>query len=88
MTICDTLPDVPKAISVRLDDDALRALHLLERTGLSQSEAVRAALIAAAKRAKRPSAIAAEVAALQADPEDRAEMAAIAAMMEAISAPW
>ena len=32
------------AISVRLDDDAVRALHELEATGLSRSEAVREAL--------------------------------------------
>ena len=46
ITICETA--VVNAISIRLDDDAVRALHELEATGLSRSEAVRSALVAAA----------------------------------------
>lgn len=76
-----------KAISVRLDDDAASALRVLEATGQSQSEAIRAALIAAAARTRRSAELAAEVAALEADDEDRAEMAAVATLMEALRAP-
>lgn len=76
-----------KAISVRLDDDAASALRVLEATGQSQSEAIRMALIAAAARTRRSAELAAEVAALEADDEDRAEMAAVATLMEALRAP-
>jgi len=75
-----------KAISVRLDDDAQRALRVLEGTGLSRSEAIRSALLSSAERLKRRTALAAEVAALEADDEDRTEMLSIAAMMESMRA--
>ena len=39
-----------RAISVRLDDEALRASSELEATGVSRSEAIRAALVIAASR--------------------------------------
>ena len=73
-----------KAISVRLDDDAQRALRALEDTGMNQSEAIRSALLASAQRLKRRSELAAEVAALEADEADRAEMLSIASMMESM----
>jgi predicted transcriptional regulator len=69
------------AISVRLDDDAERALALLEATGLSRSEAIRRALIEEASRQRRSSALAAEAAALESDRDDRAEMRAVAEFM-------
>jgi antitoxin component of RelBE/YafQ-DinJ toxin-antitoxin module len=75
-----------KAISVRLDDEAQRALRVLEATGLSQSEAIRSALLASAVRLRKQSELAAEVAALEADNFDRAEMLSIAAMMESMRA--
>lgn len=74
------------AISVRLDDDAERALRLLESTGLTRSEAIRAALLASAERMRRRSELAAEVAALEADDVDRNEMLAVASLMESIRA--
>jgi hypothetical protein len=74
------------AISVRLDDEALRALSLLESTGLSRSAAIRAALVAAAARLRDRQSLAAEVAALEADQEDRAEMAAVSELMEQLRA--
>ena len=43
---------------MRLDDEAFRALVLLESTGLNRSEAIRKALIWAADRLDRPHAIA------------------------------
>lgn len=74
-----------RAISIRLDEDAERALRLLTRSGRTQSEAVRDALIEAAERC-RPRALAAEAERLAADSEDRAEMAEVAALMESLRA--
>jgi Arc/MetJ-type ribon-helix-helix transcriptional regulator len=76
-----------QAISVRLDDAALRALSELEATGMSRSEAIRAALVEAASRLHDKQALAAEVAALEADEDDRAEMLAVAELMESLRAP-
>jgi hypothetical protein len=78
---------VAKAISVRLDDDAVRALRALEASGMSSSEAIRSSLIASAERLRRGKDLAAEVAALEADEVDRAEMLAVAELMESMRAP-
>ena len=75
-----------KAISVRLDDDAQRALRMLEATGLSRSEAIRMSLLASAERMRRRHEVAREAAALEADDGDRAEMLAVASMMESMRA--
>jgi Ribbon-helix-helix protein, copG family len=74
------------AISVRLDPEALRALALLEATGLSRSEAIRRAILDSAAQLQRKSALAAEVAALEADEDDRREMLDVAALMESMRA--
>lgn len=74
------------AISVRLDDEALRALVQLEAAGLSRSEAIRRAIIGSASRLQRGKELAAEVAALEADEVDRREMLAVAATMESMRA--
>ena len=76
-----------QAISVRLDEDAERALRALEAAGLSRSEAIRSSLVDAARRLRRRSELAAEVAALEADDDDREEMVAVAGLMEALRAP-
>jgi antitoxin component of RelBE/YafQ-DinJ toxin-antitoxin module len=73
-------------ISVRLDDDALRALSQLESAGLSRSDAVRLALIEAAQRRQRDDAVRAEVLALDADEDDRREMLAVTSLMESLRA--
>ncbi len=75
-----------QAISVRLDDEALHALDQLRATGMTRSEAMRAALVDAASRLHDKKALAAEVAALEADEEDRAEMLAVADVMESLRA--
>jgi predicted transcriptional regulator len=74
------------AISVRLDDEALRALSQLESVGLSRSEAIRRAILDSAARLNRRSALAAEAAALEADEDDRREMLEVAALMESMRA--
>jgi Arc/MetJ-type ribon-helix-helix transcriptional regulator len=76
-----------KAISVRLDDEAERALRSLEASGLTQSEAIRASLLSSAGLLHRGRALAAEAAALEADEEDRTEMLSVASLMESMRAP-
>ena len=75
-----------QAISVRLDEEALRALSRLEASGLSRSEAIRTALIQASDGLRSRQALAEEVAALEADAADRAEMLAVADLMERLRA--
>ena len=72
MTNRDTLTFVAEAISLRIDDQTRRALLRLQQTGLSQS----------AESLNEPTRLAAEIAALDADPKDRAEMKRLAEYME------
>lgn len=76
-----------QAISVRLDDEAKRALRSLEAAGMTRSEAIRTALIDSARRLRERSRLASEVAALEADEADREEMLSVAALMESMRAP-
>jgi len=75
------------AISVRLDGEALRALGQLQASGLSRSEAIRQALVDSAARLSKRKVLAEEVAALEADEDDRREMREVAALMESLRAP-
>ncbi len=76
-----------EAISVRLDDDARRALARLQASGLTRSQAIRASLIESAARLERKKDLAEEASALEADEDDRAEMLEVAALMESLRAP-
>jgi Arc/MetJ-type ribon-helix-helix transcriptional regulator len=76
-----------KAISVRLDDEALKALRRIEAAGFSRSEAIRRALVDSAARLGDLRALRAETQALEQDEQDRREMLAVAAMMESLRAP-
>jgi Arc/MetJ-type ribon-helix-helix transcriptional regulator len=87
MTLRDTVWTVARAISVRLDDEALQALARLEATGLNRSQAIRKAVVDAADQLKRRDALAAEVRQLEADEDDRREMLDVAALMESLRAP-
>ena len=70
-------PDMAeKAISVRLNAEAQRALEWIMGHGYSQSEAIREALIRAARVREREQ-VAADARRIAADPVDRAEIAAI-----------
>ena len=71
---------------MRLDDDAERALRVLNACGMSTSDAIRSSLIESARRVRRREVLAAEVAVLEADEADRAEMLAVAALMESLRA--
>lgn len=78
---------MPRAISVRLDDEAIHALAQLEATGLSRSQAIRKAVVDAAERLHRRAALAAEVRALEEDEADRREMLDVTGLMESLRAP-
>lgn len=75
-------------ISVRLDDDAQRALAELEASGLTRSEAVRAGLRSAARRLRDREALTQEAQALALDATDVAEAGQVREMMEELRAPW
>jgi Arc/MetJ-type ribon-helix-helix transcriptional regulator len=72
-----------KMVSLRLDDDAIGALELLTESGRSRSEAIRDALVDAARR-HRSALLRADAEAAGGDPADRAEAAAVLAFMEAL----
>ncbi len=75
-----------RAVSIRLDEEAARALSRLEASGMTRSEAIRAALIQSAANLRRRQKVAAEVAALEADEADREEMLEVASLMESLRA--
>lgn len=74
-----------RAISVRLDEEAQRALDALTASGRRQSDVIREALVEFARKRDRAS-LAAEVERLRADPQDRAEKARVAKLMDALRA--
>ena len=73
------------AISLRLDRETEAALAFLMRDGKSRSEAIREALVTAARQQLVEQA-AADAARIAADPEDVREVAAVRALMEALRA--
>jgi Arc/MetJ-type ribon-helix-helix transcriptional regulator len=75
-----------KAISVRLDTEAQRALERLTERGVSQSQAIRQALIDAAK-ASVLEQVRADAERVGNDPEDRALMAEIREYMDELAPP-
>jgi hypothetical protein len=70
-----------RSLHVRLDEGSEAALRIVRGGELSDSEAVRLALIESAARRRTRSAIVAEVERLAADDRDRAEMQAIREQM-------
>lgn len=54
---------------------------------MTRSEAIRSSLIASAQRLRQSSELAAEVADLEADTDDREEMLLVADFMESLRAP-
>lgn len=74
-----------RAISVRLDDEAQRALDALTASGRRQSDVIREALVELARTRDRAS-LTAEVERLNADAADRAEKTRIAKLMDALRA--
>lgn len=74
------------AISVRLDEDSQLALQRLMERGLSQSDAIRRALIDAARVARREQ-VRADAERVAADAGDRAVIADVQEFMDHL-APW
>lgn len=74
-----------QTITFRPDEDATRALSVLTRDGTSVSNAVRAALIDAARERARTT-LRAEAAALATDKDDRAEAAQVLRDMDSLRA--
>jgi predicted transcriptional regulator len=74
------------AVSVRLDDEAQRALSTLEASGLTRSDAIREAILQSAAALRRKQALREEMAALEADEIDHREMLEVAALMESLRA--
>jgi Arc/MetJ-type ribon-helix-helix transcriptional regulator len=77
-----------RVVRARLDEASERALSSLMREGRNESEAVRAALVEAHRRRRRPAALAEEFRRLADDPADAAERQAVMADMDAVSADW
>jgi Arc/MetJ-type ribon-helix-helix transcriptional regulator len=75
-----------KAISVRLDAEAQRALERLMEQGMSQSEAIRQALIDAARERRREQ-VRADAERVGNDPADRAVIAEIREFMDELAPP-
>ena len=76
-------------LSLRLGDAGWRALEDIARMrGLTRAEAARQAIAETAERERRRSGLAAEVAQLANDPDDRAERERVMADMDAIAAEW
>ena len=70
-----------RSLHVRLDDSSAAALRIVREGSMTDSEAVRTALLESAARRRARSSIAAEVERLAADETDRAEMLVIREQM-------
>jgi hypothetical protein len=66
-----------RVVRARLDEASEQALRTLMREGRNESEAVRAALVEAARRRRRQAGLAEEVRRLAEDPADAAERGAL-----------
>jgi antitoxin component of RelBE/YafQ-DinJ toxin-antitoxin module len=76
-----------RSLHVRLDDSSAAALDVVRAGGLTDSEAVRAALREAAARRRVRSAIRTEVQHVAADESDREEMRIIREQMAELAPP-
>lgn len=70
-----------RSLHVRLDDSSAAALQIVRGGSMSDSEAVRTALLESATRRRTRSSIAAEVDRLATDEADRAEMQVVREQM-------
>jgi Arc/MetJ-type ribon-helix-helix transcriptional regulator len=82
---CEAMAEKP--ISVRLDAEAQRALERLTENGVSQSQAIRQALIDAA-RAVWLERAEADAKRIGNDPVDRAAIAEVHAFFDELAPPW
>ncbi|MBS1882723.1 MAG: ribbon-helix-helix protein, CopG family [Actinobacteria bacterium] len=76
-------------LSLRLGEDGWRALEdIARKRGLTRAEAARQAITETAERERRRSGLAAEVAGLADDPDDRLARGRVMADMDVIAAEW
>lgn len=76
-------------LSLRLGEAGQRALEdIARRRGVTRAEAARQAIAETAERERRRAGLAAEVALLAADPDDRAARERVAADMDAVATDW
>ncbi|MGI8579216.1 MAG: hypothetical protein ACR2K9_01520 [Solirubrobacteraceae bacterium] len=75
-------------VRARLDESSTDGLAALMREGRNESEAVRTALVEAGRRRLRHAALADEARLLSENAGDVAEMRAVMADMDAVSADW
>jgi predicted transcriptional regulator len=83
-----SVPSSPPPLSLRLGVDGLRALdELARRRRVTRAEAARQAIAETAERERRRAGLAAEAAALAANPEYIREALEVARMMEELRGP-
>ena len=82
----DNMPE--KIVRARLDDESRIALRLMVRMGMTESEAVRTALVEAAAARSTDGALRAECERLMADPEQVAHTMRIRREMDELLPPW
>lgn len=76
----NTLTSVNDEISIQLDDNLRRALTYLRSTGLTDKQNIQQAILDAARDLFDSTRLKAQLDALDADPEDRAEMKTLGAL--------
>ncbi len=84
----NTLTSVNDEISVQLDDNLRRALTHLRSTGLTDEQNIQQAILDTARNLFDATRLKAQLDALDADPEDRAEMKELHNFMDSICEPW
>lgn len=77
-----------RPLSVRLDEEALAALDVVAAGRLTRSEAIRTALVEAARERRRTGDLDAEIRELAADEGDRTAKAEITEFMESLGGTW
>ncbi|MFM8600784.1 MAG: hypothetical protein ACKODP_01700 [Actinomycetota bacterium] len=77
-----------RTISVRLDDEAHRALMTIQNTGLTSSAAIRTALVREAGRLRSPEVQREEFLTSQADSEEQRILRESLDFLESIDGPW
>jgi predicted transcriptional regulator len=88
MSYIDEAMPAPPPLSLRLGEDGVRNLaELARRRRVTRAEAARQAIAEAAARERRRAGLAAEAAALMANPDYTAEAREVAALMEQLRDP-
>lgn len=86
--VCHTSDMASRMVRARLDDDSAAALRMLVGSGLTESEAVRTALIEAMARRTSDDGVRAACERLMADPAEVARMQRLNDELEDETVPW